>query len=312
MQPASPRTDPGSARCRQRTRRAIAVVGVALLTVAASACIPKPGTQPVPSPPEPSGCITDVGPAERMEISGCGNSIVYDVSVPPVCIEKRCGLIVDVHGWTMDGDDQEANTGIAAVGRDKGFIVVQPSSHDSTWGPLRHEAVADFMELAIGVWRIDPRRVHVTGFSLGGRMAWWFRCNRPDLVASVAPTSFYWTPCPEGVRPVPTLYIQGHDDFAVTEEEIQSSIDGMITAHGLGSGTVLSDAPGEWTHTRYGNGTKFVFETLLHNHNTAEENLWGHCIIGSLDPASIYGCEQESTFVHGDEVVRFFLANPRQ
>lgn len=279
-------------------------------SLAATGCIPLPGTQPVPSAPTPSGCITDVGPADKLVVTGCGQNITYNVSVPAVCLEKRCGLIVDVHGWTMNGDIQESNTGIAAVGRQKGFIVVQPSSHDTSWGPLRHAAVADFMELAIDVWRVDPRRVHVTGFSLGGVMSWWFRCNRADLVASVAPTGFTGEPCTNGARPVPALYIQGYDDWAVTEEDVTATIDGMVATHGLGAGVVLDEAPGEWVHTRYSNGSGFIFETVRHHHRTAEENLAGHCIIGSLDPASIYGCDQPSTFVHGAEIVDFFLANP--
>lgn len=294
-----------------RGRAVVRVVAVALLGVVAAACIPLPGTQPVPSPPTPAGCITDVGPAERMVVTGCGGDITYAVSVPPVCLEKRCGLIVDVHGWTMDGDDQEASTGIAAIGRQEGYIVVQPSSHDSTWGPLRYANVADFMELAIQVWRVEPRRVHVTGFSLGGVMTWWFRCNRADLVASVAPTGYSGQPCTNGARPVPTLYIQGHDDYFVPEADIQATIDGMVATHGLDGGTVVAEAPGEWVHTRYGNGTTFVFETVLHHH-TQEGNLGGHCIIGSLDPASIYGCDQPSTFVHGREIVDFFKANPKR
>lgn len=295
----------------RRARSALRGAAIAALGLLAVACIPAAATQPVPSPPAPAGCITDVGPAEKLVVAGCGGDITYNVSVPPVCMEKRCGLIVDVHGWTMDGDIQEANTGIAAIGRQEGYIVVQPSSHDSGWGPLRYVNVADFMELAIDVWRVDPRRVHLTGFSLGGVMSWWFRCNRADLVASVAPTGFSGDACTNGARPVPALYIQGHDDYFVPEEDIQATIDGMIATHGLDGGTVVAEQPGEWVHTRYGNGTTFVFETVLHHH-TQDGNLAGHCIIGSHDPASIYGCDQASALEHGRAIVDFFKANPKR
>jgi poly(3-hydroxybutyrate) depolymerase len=275
-----------------------------------AACAPPLATQPVPSPPAPAGCITDVGPADKLVVSGCGGDITYNVSVPAKCLQYRCGLIFDVHGWTMSGDIQEANTGIAAIGREEGFIVVQPSSADTSWGPLRYQNVAAFMDIAIEVWRVDPRHVHFTGFSMGGIMSWWMRCNRADVVASVAPTGFSGQACTNGARPVPTLYIQGHNDYFVSEANIQATIDSIKTTHQLDNGTVVAQEPDAYVHTRYRNADGYTFETILHRH-TQEGALAGHCIIGSNDPGSIYGCDQPSSLKHGRAIVDFFKRHPK-
>ena len=293
-----------------RSRRTIVIVLASVLALVAVGCLPPPpGTKPIASAPSPSGCITDVGPAERLEITGCGGDITYDVSVPPQCMTNACGLILDVHGWTMTGDDQEANTGIAAIGRAEGYIVVQPTSANKAWGSLRYPHVADFVELAVQVWRVDRRWVHATGFSQGAVMTWWMRCNRADLFASAAPAGYAGTACTNGARPVPTLYVQGEDDYFVSAAATQATIDDMIATHGLGPGSVTDEVPGAYTRTRYTNDDGFVFETIIHSHTNG--NLGGHCILGSLGPASIYGCDEVSPLAHGRAVVDFFRAHPK-
>ena len=73
-----------------------------------------------------SGCIDDVSATERRVVS-CG-PLTYDVAIPEACPAQGCGLIFDVHGLTMSGEMQEANTGLAQRGREAGYVVVQPNA----------------------------------------------------------------------------------------------------------------------------------------------------------------------------------------
>jgi poly(3-hydroxybutyrate) depolymerase len=281
------------------------------LAVVAAGCIPAAGTQPISSAPQPAGCIQQVGPTVKMVVAGCGGDVTYNVSVPDQCMTHACGLIVDVHGWTMSGDIQEANTGIAAIGREEGYVVIQPNAPGDvpSWSSAHYPHVASFVELALDVWRIDRRRVHITGFSQGGAMTFWMRCNRPDLFVSAAPTAMSGSACANGVN-IPTLYLQGHDDVFISEANIAATIASFRNRHGLTEVAVASSSP-EVTTTLYYSDEPGVtpFVTVLHNYST--NGLNGHCVMGSATPTSPYGCDQPALPGHGRIIVDFFKNQAR-
>lgn len=295
-----------------RPRRLLALVAICALAIAVTGCIPAAGTVAHTSPPEPAGCITDVGPTDKMVVTGCGAGITYNVSVPDRCLDFACGLIVDVHGFTMSGDIQERNTGIAAIGRAEGYIVVQPNAPGAppSWNSSHYSSVAAFAQQAIDVWRVDARRVHITGFSQGGAMTWWMRCNRPDLFASAAPTAMSGSGCSDGSN-MPTLYIQGNNDIFVSQTAIDNTIANYRAIYGYDLSLVVADEPG-YIKTGYGSSQTTVpsFQTFIHNYSSYGVN--GHCIMGSVTPSDPYGCEQTTPVGHGRMVVDFFKANPKQ
>lgn len=292
---------------RLRLNLLAAACGLALL---ATGCIPGAGTVPHTSAPAPSGCVTDVGATAKVVVAGCGGDITYNVSVPARCLEFACGLIVDVHGWTMSGDIQERNTGIAAIGRDEGYIVVQPSAPGGSWNSSHYPYVAAFTELAIVAWRVDARRVHITGFSQGGAMTTWMRCNRTSLFASAAPTAIAGSACANGAN-MPTLYLQGTNDIFISQAAIDATINSYVTRYGYDRRLVLADADGN-AHTAYGSSTdpSARFRTYIHHDTSFGVN--GHCIMGSVTPEDPYGCDQAAPISHGRLVVDFFEAHPKQ
>jgi hypothetical protein len=295
-----------------RPRRSVLLAAICGLAIALAGCIPGAGTVALTSPPEPAGCITDIGPTDKMVVTDCGADITYNVSVPDRCLDFACGLIVDVHGWTMSGDIEERNTGIAAIGREEGYIVVQPNAPGATpsWSGSHYPFVAAFTQLAIDVWHVDARRVHITGFSHGGAMTWWMRCNRPELFASAAPTSMAGSGCSNGNN-MPTLYIQGNNDIFVSQAAIANTIAGYRATYGYTQSLVLADDP-DYIKTGYGNseapGPSFL--TFIHNYSSYGVN--GHCIMGSVLPSDPYGCDEPTPVGHGRMVVDFFKANPKR
>lgn len=297
---------------RPRCFDARAVLLAALVAVVTAGCIPAAGTQPISSPPEAQGCITSVGPTDKMVVTDCGGGITYNVSVPERCLTNACGLIVDVHGWTMTGDIQEANTGIAAIGREEGYIVIQPNAPGSppSWNSGHYPEVAAFVELAAEVWRVDQRRVHITGFSQGGAMTFWMRCNRPDLFVSAAPTALSGSSCANGVN-MPTLYLQGNDDIFVSEQAIADTIASFRTRHGLTDELVVASTP-DYTWTIYRSPDPAVPQFTAIIHNYFANGVQGHCVMGSVTPTSPYGCDQPAPAGHGRVVVDFFKNHPGQ
>jgi dienelactone hydrolase len=274
--------------------------------------VPAAGTLPIDRP-TPSGCITNVGPSNKMVISGCGQNITYNVSVPSQCLSKACGLIFDVHGLAMNGTNQDNNTGIAAIGRQEGYIVVNPNGPGSSWSAANDPAISAFMDLAIRVWKVEARRVHFTGYSMGGAMTLRMRCLKRDVLASAAPMSIGGSSgdaaCAAPAPPMDTLYIQGTKDPLVRPESRQMVLDDFKRKYGLGEGQVIQQNP-NFTWTRWTNASGFVFENIMHDYS--DSIIQGHCFIGSLAPQSLFGCDQTAPIRHGRVVVDFFKAHPKR
>tara|TARA_R110000823_G_scaffold27609_8_gene80367 strand:+ start:27159 stop:28160 length:1002 start_codon:yes stop_codon:yes gene_type:complete len=166
-------------------------------------------------------CITDVSAADRHSFECDG--VVFDVLLTEACIAEPCGLIVDVHGWLSNPQQQELRSNLARAAKDKGgYIVVQPGEQGEppSWQPEVHNPVVfEFMQQAIEAYAVDEKRVHFTGFSQGGRMTWQFVCEHADVIASAAPLSAIETGCfRSGDGPgvdVPVLFISGVEDILV-------------------------------------------------------------------------------------------------
>ena len=120
---------------------------------------------------QPDPCLGVIAAGHRA-ISCDG--MVFDVEVPGICVQGGCGVIVDVHGGTMSAQMEDANTNMRALGREHGFIVIQPNANVEP--PLASFSVEDdlrvlgLVERMLATWPVDSRRVHLTGFSQGGYM----------------------------------------------------------------------------------------------------------------------------------------------
>lgn len=281
-------------------------------------------------PPVPVGCVTSVAAGEQ-DVPCDG--IVFTVSVPEQCLTRACGLIVDIHGLTCSADVQDKNTNLRALGREHGFLVVQPNANPppplSSWNQgTDDEKIRAFMADVIAAWHVDPDRVHVTGFSQGGFMTWRFICRYAEVLASAAPAAG----CSDygGVKgcaflgnevsavEVPILYLHGHRDGLIAFSCAERQRDAVVAAWGLALvEEVSSDAGHTWSRYINPNGT--VFEFIEHDWEASSDFLKGHCIPGSHDlkptePGQLFGyaCVGETAVNWGEAVVRFFLDHPRR
>ena len=259
-------------------------------------------------------CIDDVSATDNREFS-C-NGITFDISVPAECIEGGCPLIFDVHGWTMSATSEDTNTNLAEIGRENGYIVVQPNANlveeVPSWSRDDYPAIFEFMKQTIEVFDVDEDRVHFTGFSQGGAMTWHFICEHSDVIASAAPISAGGAECfGEGKSnpDVPILYCHGTDDTLVAFETAEATV-ARIT-EGLGNSVppeVLS-FDSNYTWTRYTNDSGQLFEFIEHDYTGL---VGGHCFPGTYEePGGLYGCSDPAAFRWGDEVMDFFIAHPK-
>lgn len=271
-------------------------------------------------------CITSGTAGEHT--FGCGG-LGYEVSVPAACLTRACGMIVDVHGYTMSGDQQDNNTRMRALGRDRDYIVVQPNADPapprSDWTELDDDDVLAFAERVASAFHIDPLRWYFTGFSQGGFMSWRFVCKYADKFAAVAPLAG----CAYGALnacaldqaadlPGEThiLYAHGSRDTIVNGGCMAPQRDAVLTAYELSDPDVLSrDTNHTWTRWTNARGTSF--ELIEHHYSSSNGLILGHCFPGSADPGTepgqvaSFACAGPNAFDWGTVVVDFFDAHVR-
>lgn len=284
---------------------------------------PTPTATPTGTPgptPTPGGSCVSGGLSPGDQQVAC-DGYTYEVRKPASCPPAGCGLILDVHGFTMSGDMEDANTGMRALGEANGFVVVQPNANGSpgSWAAADYPKVYAFVEEVLGLG-IDATKVHVTGFSQGGQMTLAMVCGWPETFASAAPGAAAGIECfaSGGTVPaiqVPMLQIHGTADSLVPFSSATAQRDGVIAGYGLGAGTPVDSGTG-FTRTRHENGAGIVLEFLQHDY-TAGGLINGHCYPGSTDPGGLpdqfvsFACTPPNGFVYGQEVMDFFLAHPR-
>jgi len=285
-------------------------------------------------------CITDVSPGIRWWI--CDDSPHnFTVAVPAQCLSSPCGVIVDVHGWSMDADMEEANTLIRRIAMNRSYIVVQPSEGSSripSWSPDEHYVqVHAFLlrVLSIPEWNIDFDRVHFTGFSQGGSMTWRFLCEWGDILASAAPGgsggaggSSFEQPCFEAFPPspaaqIPIIFMMGEKDPGW--ESGLSQVERIIDQWNLNQSLVLEQSDFH-RHIRYFNSDGYVLEFVHHTYITGcTVYPAGHCYPGGVDPTGEgfwmeplgtglscpFPDPSQSEFIWGQKIVDFFAAHPR-
>jgi polyhydroxybutyrate depolymerase len=335
-------------------------VALALAALAACGAAGSPGTDPDadPSAPDappasspdappavPDARVPIIDPCFPVDELGPGHhvfpcdGITYDVEIPATCPASGCGIILDVHGLTMSAAMLDANDGLRARGTAAGFVVVQPNANpappQASWTPgTDDDKLFDVLTRAIGVFAIDPARVHFTGFSQGGFMAWRMICDHADTFASVAPAAgasscvgnvpacaFTGAELPS--QELSILYLHGRmEQNYVPWTCAQPQVDAVVAAWGLASQGIV-DSSATHTRERFTNASGTTLEFLAHDYYSdqffliPQSRLQGHCFPGSTDPGGQPGqlfsfkCEQPAAFVWGQEVVDFFVAHPK-
>jgi hypothetical protein len=283
-------------------------------------------TIPQGVPPTGSGCFSNVSAGTRT-VTGCGAGVQYTVTVPPKCLQFKCGLIFDIHGMTMSAASQNGGTNMRALGTQEGYVVVQPTAsggnpagtgiQGTIWdfgAGAASPAVAQAVRTAAQAWKVDDRRIHVTGFSMGGSMTWFLRCRLGNFLASVAPMSFSNTSggrCPN--IKTPTLYqMGGARDSLSGDTSMQNGLSGtmrnMVQAYNLGAGREVAQGNG-YTWRMFDAGGMH-FETLVHNYTTTI--IGGHCIFGAPQPGLLCSCKGSQPIAEGRNAMDFFKAYPKR
>lgn len=282
--------------------------------------------------PVAAGCITEITSGDHTFTCG---GLRVDMRIPEICEAPGCGLILELHGDTGSGLLMDGHTNLRALGEQHGYIVIAPSGPPwpggpgSTWHASNDPTLIDLTTQVRDVFRVDPTKIHVTGFSRGSFVTWRLLCDHADLFASAAPggggdgTDFGEATCfsnnRKPSRNLPILFLMGQKDASVGYDSLVQIRDAAVAAYQLASKTT-PDSDTTYHHDRWsGSSVSTVIETFDHGYSTDPNGPFGsaqgHCIPGSTsDPnAAQYAipCKGPNSFVWGEQVMQFFLAHPK-
>ncbi len=149
----------------------------------------------------------------------------YEASVPDDWNGKDpLPVLVFFHGFGQRGETVTRNARITRPADEAGVLLIAPTGLQRSWSVRgapsegRRDEVAAFRALIDDVarrWPIDRGRVFLSGFSLGGSVAWDIACLAGSEVAAIFPAAgVFWRPhparCEDG--PVHISHVHGKAD----------------------------------------------------------------------------------------------------
>jgi polyhydroxybutyrate depolymerase len=262
--------------------------------------------------PAPGGGALDVcggapglpaGLHERTVLSG-GLERRFLVLVPERLREgERVPVVFNLHGSGGSPEGQLATSALAPLAEDERFVVVAPAALGARWNvPPVNESpddvrfIADIIDALPRFACFDPRRVHATGFSGGGRMSSQLACDLSQRIGAIAAVGGIRFPGPcSAARSMPVLAIHGTGDtvnpFAGGGQpywgtSVEDAIDGWARHNERSGPREAALAPGVWQVT---------FEAAAGNDDAGDVVLYRLDGVEHVWPASILPGQERGT-----------------
>ena len=184
-------------------------------------------------------------------------SLRYLLYLPPDYAESGSPwpLVLFLHGAGERGTDLDrvkvhGLPNLIAAGRDFPFVVVSPQwpEEDTVWDA---DALGALLDEVGERFRIDPRRVYVTGLSMGGYGTWALATARPDRFAAIAPICGGGRPKRAArIAHIPAWVFHGAKDEVVPVEASREMVEALTTLGADVRFTVYPEAGHDsWTET---------------------------------------------------------------
>jgi len=167
---------------------------VAVIVLATAAGCEPPGPVTIPA----AGTLAKLGPGthkETADVPGVGN-VKYTIEIPanndgsaPV------PLVLALH-YGYDGAVPEAYTGEGMIESfrpglaDFKAIVIAPDVLGGDWTDAKNEQAAVWLvQSAMQTYSVDPKRVIITGYSMGGEGTWFIGSRHQDVFTAAIPVA---------------------------------------------------------------------------------------------------------------------------
>ena len=170
--------------------------------------------------------------------------------------EKDYPLIVFLHGIGERGTNinQVKSNGLPKLieqGRQFPFIIVSPQCPTASWWPYETTTVLALVDVISEAYRVDEKRIYLTGLSMGGFGTWAVAGAYPDRFAAIAPICGGGYPfLAPNMKNLPIWAFHGDADSVVPVEKSKEMVNAVNHAGGNAKLTIY---PGvnhnSWTQT---------------------------------------------------------------
>jgi len=171
-----------------------------------------------------------------------GNGHRYAVFIPHNYDSHRCySAILFLHGFGARGTDGMRPTqgGLGTVIREQestfDMIVAFPQSETGAWDAETPDGkrALQILDEVMKDYKIDPDRVHLTGYSRGAFGTWSLAAAYPDKWAAIVPVSGGGDPNKaEQISHIPCWCFHGEQDKVISVEESRRMIEALRRAGG--------------------------------------------------------------------------------
>ena len=157
-----------------------------------------------------------------------GQTIRYAISIPPgYSPAARVPLVLALHfgGNPAGAGRSMLDMLIRPALADLGAIIVAPDSIDVGWsGPENERAVHALLEAVLKTYSVDPQKIIVTGFSMGGADTWHWANKFPERFSAAIPVAGRPTGSASAWR-VPVFVVHSQNDELVPIGPAQERIE---------------------------------------------------------------------------------------
>lgn len=148
----------------------------------------------------------------------------------PSGLAENSPLLLSLHGANQDPDYQQSNTHWETVADTAGFIVAYPKGGEgySAWdisGDQDTKWISAVIDQLVKDYKLNPKRVYLSGFSMGGMFSYHAISKIADKIAAIAPcsgTNVYGAS--RAQRPMPIFHPHGTKDDVLN----YSQVDGFL------------------------------------------------------------------------------------
>ena len=175
----------------------------------------------------------------------------YDVSS-----DKAWPVILFLHGAGERGDDLElvkihGYRKMLQSRPDFPFILVSPLCPADSWWTERLDDLGALLDEVSATYRVDSRRIYLTGLSMGGQGAWYLALRYPDRFAAAAPICGWSIPylgCK--LKEMPVWAFHGERDRVVPPSQSEQMVAAIRECGGDARLTLYPEAGHDaWTAT---------------------------------------------------------------
>jgi predicted peptidase len=170
--------------------------------------------------------------------------------------EKKWPLILFLHGAGERGEDLEkvklhGPPKMVEKQKDFPFIVLSPQCPKDQWWPHNVDPLITLLDDVISHYNVDPKRVYLTGLSMGGFGAWNLGCAYPERFAAIAPICGGGQPyLAKRLKNVPVWAFHGAKDKVIPPKRSQEMVEQIKKIGGEARLTVYPKAGhNAWTAT---------------------------------------------------------------